>query len=180
MGLPHAALLRNLANNALRRAAEAGNPRALMPSEPYASPQDAVEAAAEAAEQLAAEAAAEGARKELAAAAVEAAANAAALAEIVEVGAEPLQLPMPPQLPLYHSAVLQHLRVCRGHVSGRGIGFNSGAQTKLDIRSCILVTKWKWGNGEGLGLHFFQVPIVTSWSSTRESAVDRASRPSVR
>jgi hypothetical protein len=35
----------------------------------------------------------------------------AAAAEPVEVGPAPLQLPMPPQLPLYHTAVLQHLRV---------------------------------------------------------------------
>ncbi|EFJ40498.1 hypothetical protein VOLCADRAFT_108127 [Volvox carteri f. nagariensis] len=144
VGLPHAALLRNLANNALRRAAVAGDRRALVPSEPYRSPEEAQEAAAveaileaasaevpPAAEEWAgpveeveeAEDGAEGAAmlKEVEEAeeraeeeedrvGLAAAAAAAAAAEPLEVGPEPLQLPMPPQLPLYHTAVLQHLR----------------------------------------------------------------------
>ncbi|GIL64439.1 hypothetical protein Vafri_18360, partial [Volvox africanus] len=145
VGLPHAALLRNLANNALRRAAAAGNRRALVPSEPYRSPEEAVKAAAVSAiltdaasdapppaeewagpvqefgegEDLgekarAAVAALEGeeekADQEEERVGLAAAAAAAAAAEPLELGPEPLQLPMPPQLPLYHTAVLQHLR----------------------------------------------------------------------
>ncbi|GLI67752.1 hypothetical protein VaNZ11_012006, partial [Volvox africanus] len=145
VGLPHAALLRNLANNALRRAAAAGNRRALVPSEPYRSPEEAIKAAAVSAilsdaasdapppaeewagplqefgegDDLGEEArAAVAALEEEEAAAdqedervgLAAAAAAAAAAEPVELGPEPLQLPMPPQLPLYHTAVLQHLR----------------------------------------------------------------------
>ncbi|GLC36726.1 hypothetical protein PLESTB_000789400 [Pleodorina starrii] len=142
VGLPHGALLRNLANNALRRAAAAGDRRALVPSEPYRSPQEALEAAAvevildaaaadtpapaeewagpveeipedEAEEVEAAEEAEEGEEEEeeeedrvgLAAAAA-----AKEAAEPIELGPAPLQLPMPPQLPLYHTAVLQHVR----------------------------------------------------------------------
>ncbi|GIM07612.1 hypothetical protein Vretimale_11692, partial [Volvox reticuliferus] len=146
VGVPHAALIRNLANNALRRAAAAGNRRALVPSEPYQSPEEVLKAAAVSAILMDAASDAlppaeewagpleevpageeQGAEARAAAAALEeeedekadheeervglaAAAAAAAAAEPLELGPEPLQLPMPPQLPLYHTAVLQHLR----------------------------------------------------------------------
>lgn len=162
VGLPHAALLRNLANNALRRAAAAGDRRALVPGEPYTSPPEVVEAAAvEAildvgtadmpppAEEWAStmtEVLGEGEEEEVTLQSMsleeeeeewqamedrEGAAAAAAVvaaAEPVSIGPEPLQLPMPPQLPLYHTAVLQHLRVCgwRGE-SVAGLSFTSRA-----------------------------------------------------
>ncbi|GFR50107.1 hypothetical protein Agub_g12255, partial [Astrephomene gubernaculifera] len=172
VGMPHATLLRNLANNALRRAAEAGNPRALTPGVLYVSPEEAVAAAAGAAEVAAAlqaseispqelqamaaeveeegegEVEVEGEEEELAveeeaeeeeeeeeqeeaealeddegeqeeedeedeAEAAEAAGRQAAMlaaAAPVPVPPQPLQLAMPPQLPLYHTAVMQHWR----------------------------------------------------------------------
>ncbi|KXZ44478.1 hypothetical protein GPECTOR_67g318 [Gonium pectorale] len=158
LGLTHGSLLRNLANSALRRAAAAGDERALTPSEPYVSPPDALEAAALAAEldealaaadaeeaeeaeeepgEGEAEAEEEPISEEAMVAEAEAqglmlvededgelvyavpaepdltdpvAAAVAAAEEPIEVPPAPLQLPMPPLLPQYHTAVMQHLR----------------------------------------------------------------------
>jgi hypothetical protein len=153
LGLPHSALLRNLANSALRRwaaaapglraawteaahsrrrldtcmqlglwardchpclcaprrAARAGNPRALLPSLPYVSPPDV---AAAAAFEVLEEAGAFEDGPEAADAWERAEAAAAATQEPI-TGLPPvaLQLPVPPQLPLYYSALMQHERV---------------------------------------------------------------------
>ncbi|KAG2428321.1 hypothetical protein HXX76_010469 [Chlamydomonas incerta] len=106
LGLPHAALLRNLANSALRRAAAAGDARALTPSEDYEPPEEVAEAALLSVAMR--DALAGGVDDEASMAAQAAAAEAAAAPVAMPPAA--LQLPMPPQLPLYHTAVLQHLR----------------------------------------------------------------------
>lgn len=109
LGLPHAALLRNLANSALRRAAAAGDARALTPGGEYVPPEEVAEAAVLSVAMRDALAGGGEAADEASVAAQAAAAEAAAAP--VALAPAALQLPMPPQLPLYHSAVLQHLRV---------------------------------------------------------------------
>ncbi|KAG2453252.1 hypothetical protein HYH02_002575 [Chlamydomonas schloesseri] len=106
LGLPHPALLRNLANSALRRAAAAGDERALTPGEEYVSPEEVADAAAIT---VAVRDALGGAADDEASLAAQAAAVEAAAAPL-QLPPAPLQLPMPPALPLYQSAVLQHLR----------------------------------------------------------------------
>ncbi|KAG2489232.1 hypothetical protein HYH03_012254 [Edaphochlamys debaryana] len=156
VGLPHAALLRNLANSALRRAAAAGDRRSQVPGGTYESPEEAVEAAAQAAAEAAGgevqifvgdkyddvygeeeeeydeldeqgegyeadeaeaeegEAEEEGEEGEDPAltgpSAQAALAAMGAAAAPLELPPQALQLPMPPQLPLYETALMQHMR----------------------------------------------------------------------